>query len=36
MKWLARLLGSVPAEEREGIRLPPGPHWEVNVQADYA
>ena len=36
MKWLARLLGSVPAEEREGIRLPPGPHWEVDNPEELA
>ncbi|MCJ7749497.1 MAG: hypothetical protein MUQ65_00125 [Armatimonadetes bacterium] len=36
MNWLARLLGYVPAEEREGIRLPPGPHWEVDEPAELA
>ena len=32
MKWLARLLGSVPAEEREGICLPRGPHWQIDIK----
>lgn len=36
MKWPARLLGYVPSEEREGIHLPPGPHWEVGAPAEFA
>jgi hypothetical protein len=28
--WLSRLLGCVPADELEGIRLEPQAHWEVS------
>lgn len=35
-RWLARLLGYVPAEEREGVSLSSGPHWQVAAPGDFA
>ncbi|UCH36263.1 MAG: hypothetical protein JSV65_07890 [Armatimonadota bacterium] len=32
---MANLLNYVPAEERHGIELGPGPHWEVSSTKDY-
>ena len=35
MRWLARLLGYVPAGEREGLCLPPGRHWDVDPPKEF-
>jgi len=36
VKWLARLLGYVPAQESEGLSLPPGPHWDVDAPKEFS